>query len=345
MDNVMTINQYTDKMFSIIETALYNYEVNALVEAADDPEAAETNKPSKFANAMKVVGAAIKKVWDAIINAFKWLIDKIKNVVNKPITLDADVEVYKGALRANTTLGMYAKELLNGRIDCVKNGKLAEELEKALEKELCRAGQTINTREIMAVCKKYVAMASQLRNIGFKGNEEDVNEANRAVKQIADAYTKYAADCRKLCQKIVDIKQTDDDKLAGKIAGRDKAAKKEEKRQLKMKPMTDDASSADDITLAAQLIMEAAQLLSEGAEDYVDGIEGGEGTQKDIEDIPEEKPVVDDEYPADAVTGGAGEPIDQEEVKDLVDGDKEAIDILNDDEGSKTVTESVILRF
>ena len=174
MDNVMTINQYTDKMFSIIETALYNYEINALVEAADDPEAADANKPSKFASAMKVVGAAIKKVWDAIINAFKFIVDKIKDAINKPITLDADIEVYKGALSANTTLGMYAKELLNGRIDCVKNGKLAEELEKAHEKELCKAGQTINTREIMAVCKKYVAMASQLRNIGFKGNEEDV---------------------------------------------------------------------------------------------------------------------------------------------------------------------------
>ena len=40
-----------------------------------------------------------------------------------------------------------------------------------------------------------------------------------------------------------------------------------------------------DIALSAKLILEAANLLREDAEDYVDGIEGGEGTYKDIDDI------------------------------------------------------------
>ena len=341
MENVMTLNQFTDKMFSIMETALYNYEINTLVEAADDPEAAEANKPGKFANAVAVVKAALRKVWDAIVAAFKWVVDKINAAKHAPITLDSDIEVYKGALSANTTLGMYAKELLNGRIDCVNNGKLDKELETALEKEIKKAGDTINSKDIMAIAKKYSAMAAQLRSIGFKGAEEDADAATKAVRKIADVYTKYASDCRKLCGKIVDIKQTEDDKLANKIADkREKARVKNEKAQLKTAN-----ESVDTVALAAQLLIEAANLLNEDAEDYVDGIEGGEGTQKDIEDIPEEKPTTDDEYPADAVTGGEGEKIDQEEIKDLVDGDKEAIDILNDDEGSKAITESVILHF
>ena len=257
MDNVMTLGQYTDKMFSIMETALYNYEINTLVEASDDPEAAEANKASRFAKAIAVVKAAMQKVWDAIVSAFKWIVDKINSVAHKPITIDTDMEVYEGAIKPNTTLGMYAKELLNGRIDCLRNGKLEKELKDSLKKIPLRAGETINSRDILAVAKKYNAMAAQLRGIGFKGSEKDSNEATKACNKIADAYMKYAADCRKLCQKIVDIKQTD----------------------KKMEPMTDDAS--DDVTLAAQLIMEAAQLLSEGAEDYVDGIGG---TQNDIDE-------------------------------------------------------------
>lgn len=331
MENVMTLNQFTDKMFSIMETALYNYEINTLVEAADDPEAAEANKESKWSKAMAVVKAAMAKVWNAIRVAYRWVIDKLNAIKHGPITLDKDIEIYKGALSPNTTLGMYAKELLNGRIDCVLNGSLDKEIDAALkEKETKKAGETINSKDVLASAKKYEAMAVQLTNIGFKGSKEDMNTATDACKKVASVFNKFASDCRALAVKIVDIQES-------KVSG----VTKEQVADLNKKMN----ESADTITLAAQLLIEAANLLNEDAEDYVDGIEGGEGTQKDIDDIPEERPAIDDEYPADAVTGGVGEKIDQEEIKDLVDGDKEAIDILNDDEGSKAITESVIIHF
>ena len=68
--------------------------------------------------------------------------------------------------------------------------------------------------------------------------------------------------------------------------------------------------------------------LCESAEDAEVYIKKADELQKAIDDIPEESPVVDDEYPED-VNGGAGEKIDQEEIKDLVGNDAEALKLLN----------------
>ena len=126
---------------------------------------------------------------------------------------------------------------------------------------------------------------------------------------------------------------------------KEKLQKKANKLQPESEGSMDESVDSTDIALSAKLILEAANLLREDAEDYVDGNEGGEGTTKEIDEIPEEKPETTGEYPADDITGGEGEKIDQEEIKDLLDGDSEAIAILNDDEGSKAITESVIISF
>ena len=61
-----------------------------------------------------------------------------------------------------------------------------------------------------------------------------------------------------------------------------------------------------------------------------------EELQKAIDDIPEEAPIVDDEYPEE-VSGGPGEDIDQEEIKDLIGDDAEALKLLNCDTQSMTI--------
>ena len=68
--------------------------------------------------------------------------------------------------------------------------------------------------------------------------------------------------------------------------------------------------------------------LCESAENAEVYIQKAEELQNAIDDIPEESPVVDDEYPED-VNGGAGEKIDQEEIKDLIGNDAEALKLLN----------------
>ena len=62
-------------------------------------------------------------------------------------------------------------------------------------------------------------------------------------------------------------------------------------------------------------------------------IQKAEELQKAIDDIPEETPVKDDEYP-EYVSGGPGEDIDQEEIKELVGNDAEALKLLNIDKQS-----------
>ena len=57
----MTFDQYTSKMFSILETAIYNYEINTLVEAADGEETTE-KKESRFANLKAVAGGGTMRV-------------------------------------------------------------------------------------------------------------------------------------------------------------------------------------------------------------------------------------------------------------------------------------------
>ena len=88
----------------------------------------------------------------------------------------------------------------------------------------------------------------------------------------------------------------------------------------------------DVVTEAIDRLYEKAALC-ESAGDAEVYVQKAEELQKAIEDIAEEAPVVDDEYPEE-VSGGPGEKIDQEEIKELVGGDAEALKLLNIDNQS-----------
>lgn len=78
--------------------------------------------------------------------------------------------------------------------------------------------------------------------------------------------------------------------------------------------------------------------LCESADDADKYIKMAESIQKEIEDIPEETPVADDEYPAEDVTGGEGKPDDYlEDIKDIVDGDSKAMELLTKDPNTLTI--------
>ena len=76
--------------------------------------------------------------------------------------------------------------------------------------------------------------------------------------------------------------------------------------------------------------------LCESADDAEVYVQKAEELQKAIDDIPEEIPVVDDEYPADDVTGGEG-VLCQEDIRELVGDDEEAMKLLQCGEGSITI--------
>lgn len=91
----------------------------------------------------------------------------------------------------------------------------------------------------------------------------------------------------------------------------------------------------DIITETIDRLYEKAALC-ESADEAEVYVQKAEELQKAIDDIPEEAPVVDDEYPEEVV-GGPGEDIDQEEIKDLIGDDEEALKLLNVDTQSVTI--------
>lgn len=84
----------------------------------------------------------------------------------------------------------------------------------------------------------------------------------------------------------------------------------------------------------ASIMLEAANLLREEAGE--DDIDKDDSAFEEFDDLPEERPVIMDDYDPD-VNGGEGEKLDLEEIEDLCDGDQDVIDLLVDDE-DKSVT-------
>lgn len=115
--------------------------------------------------------------------------------------------------------------------------------------------------------------------------------------------------------------------------------KKDDKKEDKK---DDEAEVATESVINIDLINETIDrlyykaALCESADDAEVYVQKAEELQKAIEDIPEETPVKDDEYPAEDVTGGKG-ILCQEDIKELVGDDAEALKLLQDGEGSVTI--------
>ena len=98
---------------------------------------------------------------------------------------------------------------------------------------------------------------------------------------------------------------------------------------------TEEVTLGDIIVETIDRLYEKAALC-ESADDAVVYVQKAEELQKAIDEIPEEDPVEDDEYP-DETSGGPGEKIDQEEIKELVGNDPIALKLLNIDTQSVTI--------
>lgn len=358
----MTFEQYTSKMFAILETALYNYEIDTLVEAADAEDGAlvnvennEKKKESRFGALKNVATKVFSKIWEAIIAAWKWVLDRINELKNKPVVVREDIVVLKGAVEFDANIMRYATEIQKGDVSLCSE---AEDYIKKLGHVTYKAGETVNTAKLAGIAKKYMAAAAKCSSSAevLHGDSKSMRRISQTLRTISNKLTEMYKGAHKLLAfKEIADKEADDAKVYEKIGKkRDNLKAKAEKMDAKINAkahaqamkerVKNESVDTDDITLSARLILEAANLLREDADDYVDGIDGGEVLYKEIDDIPEETPVSTGEYDED-VNGGEGEKIDFEEIKDLVDGDSEAIAVLTDDEGGKAITESVVIRF
>lgn len=136
-------------------------------------------------------------------------------------------------------------------------------------------------------------------------------------------------------QEIIEKARDLNDKAIKKLEGETCADAKDEPKAEKKDE--NDEKKAEAIMESVENLLNLA-MLCESADDADKYIKMAEGLQKDIEDIPEETPVKDDEYPAEDVTGGEGKPDDYlEDIKDLVDGDARAMELLTKDPNTLTI--------
>ena len=317
----MTFNQYVDSLFECVETAIYNYDIEVMVEAADgeDPE----KSPEKFEK-LKSIGrgaaAVANKIWQALLE----LCRKIKSLLlgkQDPFRIEEDINIYPGALKFDAKLCLMADKIANGDVSDAKNIiAYCQSIERSMT---LRKGAVVASKTVIDIVSKYEQAIKKLASSKPAGDTSVAIAMNSGLnKSISKILGGYLADANKLITM---------------------AKNQEEKAKADLEAKNE---SIDISALRATLLSEAARLLDEDAACYVDGIDGGDVLSNGL---PSEKPVVDDEYPADDVTGGYGDGTDEDAIENLVADDKDALDILKVDKGSVDptvpVTESVVIRF
>lgn len=347
----MTFNQYVDTLCECIDNAIYNYNIEVMVEAADGEDNEKSSK--RFAKLKAIADGAVavfKKVWKALLE----LIRKVKMKVlgfRKPFAVTKDIAVSEGAIKFDAKLcsmidkGLFTKS--PGDVSGIRED--VESYDPSVKN--IKEGTVITVSNLENLISKYEFAISKFNDAVDKivnKTDDILNDSLDGTDIISDKKAIVLYGSKILSQYMRDINT-----LLANAAEYAEAAKKEDVRR--MKEMADKANSKkidkynesiDISALRASLLSEAARLLDEDAACYVNGIDGGDVLS---DGLPSEKPVVDDEYPADNVTGGYGDGTDETPIEDLVDDDKDALDILKVDKGSVDptvpVTESVVIRF
>lgn len=354
----LTMSQYIDKLEGLMETAIYNYEVEVLSEAAEAAEGAESKEAlaakakGKMGSVGKLISNALRTIWLKVQDFIYAMVEKydrlirfrnVDIVVTKEdnIKIHADSTIYNPKFAAILS-AMSSRTLTQEDVD-----KAAQEVDSLNTKDkwIPVIGE-VGKNKLLAmsrVAKRYAVLAKKAANASNSFSTTEMQStvlsgAKNVLTKLADILTKAIGSANN----IKEIKTaTQDKKIADYTANKmgEKAEKRQQRRDKKFQKEYDRAKAKGDTQnesteMVSDLLRTAAMLLNESGID-----------QDDIEDIPEERPVYDDEYPADDITGGAGAKLSCDEIKDLVGDDKEAIAILADDEGSKAITESVIITF
>ena len=259
--------------------------------------------------------------------------EKIKKELDK--IEDKNSSVYKAMnklyIRTVNCAASYKALATQNKID--KNVKDAKEALKVAKKskdkgEIARAKNTLE-----------LAKGGHLNESVEEVTSMNIVDAYRTLTEAASVLLEQASEADKVedAQELIEKAQEFQDKaidLLDDIAdAEDEEEKKEDKKEEKT---TEEKKEA--LAECIDLLLEKA-ILCENAEDAQVYIDKAEECQKAIDEIPEEKPEVDDEYPEDT-SGGDEMPAEHlEAIKDLVDDDKKALELLTVDEGSLTIDE------
>ena len=176
------------------------------------------------------------------------------------------------------------------------------------------------------VMKESVNISSKYRTL-----QEAISilmEEASAADNIEDAQD-LIEKAKDLQDKAIDMLDDTADKIDGCEDG--KCDKKEDKKEEKKED-----TKADSLQEAVNALLTAA-VMCESAEEADGYIQKAEELQKAIDEIPEEKPEDARDYPETTSGGDEMKEDHLEAIKDLVDDDKDALDILTVDEDSLTI--------
>ena len=302
---------------ALYENACLDYEVSVLTEGADSKEA-KTAKAKKTGLARKVfsaVGTAFQKLWEMIVRLLKFI--KTRFIRDK-IKLAHDVNLvpikdYKTIVANLTKYVLAGDELLVKGIP-VRAGTVVDKTayNEVLEK-------------LEKLTKKFASLKTKAEN--FVEQNVDSASGDKLEKKQLDAvtYSKMETYVRKLVDSInADIKIISSNAVPEDVAP---ANDKKEKADTNNESAIFGGLTRNE--LRAKLLIEAADALGDNGD--------GKVTPTCL-DCDKEEADVDDDY-LTSVSGSDDENSDPEmdEIEDLLDDEKDAIDILTDREGTETV--------
>ena len=318
-----------DNLCALYENACLDYEVSVLTEGADSEEA-KTAKAKKTGLAKKVftaVGNAFQKLWEMI----KRLLTFIKRrFVREKIKLANDVQLVP-AKNYKTIIASLMKYVATNDEILLKTTPVEEGsiVDKTTYVEILE--------KMERLVKKFAALRTKARN--FIDNNIDSTFGDKFEKNSIDSL--MYAKMERYVRKLVDSINSDIKIISSNAVPEDVAPVNNEKEKTDTNNESAIFGGLTRNELRAKLLIEAADALA--ADDNATNTDalGDNGDGKVTPtclDCDKEEADVDDDY-LPPVSGADDENSDPEmdEIEDLLDDEKDAIDILTDREGTETV--------
>lgn len=373
----MTYLEAIDELSTLLESAILDYEYSVLAESTDLVTTSSDEKPTlgdKAKGAATKVKIVLHKMWEFVKSLAKKIWDFIKRVATKdnahaPMTVSGEpgnkIKVAKAVVEpkayANAVLKLKAQMMSGAKV--ITEDDINAVLVFVNDVVDVEAGKPLPKLKDYQDASNVVSKAvDQLDHMPIHDaiGAEGMTMVGKAATAISKTFSTFVSGVSKLVPL---------DRVNGKqrenAIGQKSEMDEKNKNALYMNKRDGFGNSTFQNATGESVDSESigylakrAQLLEEAAEIYADIAKMTGETlvedahsepvpekQKDIEDIPEETPVVAKEYPEDT-SGGEGKADDHlEDTKEVVDGDAKAMELLTKDEQSKTITESIDLVF
>ena len=325
----MTYCEAIDTLCTMYENACLEYELDVITEAASEDGSQSDADKSKVMKFVNTIVNILKKFWGAVRSLFLKISAKVK-AVKGTLVLSKDIQVCKAFVDLDMTIFNEAAKVLSvTNMNKDDDFEFDKKVQEGSRKTELKAGTKINADRLLNYVDRVTKLADKVNNSIQNPNIEFANVYNEKIEDFANEVRYKQSISTRMMSLVNELMKDVTLFVNSSTMGKEEANKKMHDIQNNL-----DKTFGESVTLAdnkrkAKILIEAAEILE------------SEVIQKAVEDIPEEKPDEAKEYPEDT-SGGEGLREDHlEDTKELVDDSKEAVDIMTEDENSKTISESI----